>query len=377
MTTDAGKVVRPTQAPSPDAGRTPAEPVAPQGPDGSPPLVDTVDSSNGRGKPEVVDRQNESDASKRENAPDAAAAVSFEAADAVPQALKVVGSIVAPTTLLTALFLYFGLLYAVAYYRYFGVNYTVLDLPNQGYLILSASTATLPLALLAGTALAALWLYQLPLENLSARVRRLLYRWWLPAVATVGVVLLGLVAADVLLAVRLFPAGFWEARGLSLSIGIVLLAYAAHLRSALAPPVPAGYAGRRGHLSLTVAKWVCLSLLFGVGLFWAVGSYAMRMGVQGAEGYAAGLRCAPNVVLYSDNVLNLQFAGVQEESVQGPDGVYQFRYSGLKLVPQAGKQYLLLPADWAPSARPAILLPRSDTLRLEFITVASTDAVAC
>jgi hypothetical protein len=101
------------------------------------------------------------------------------------------------------------------------------------------------------------------------------------------------------------------------------------------------------------------------------------MGVQGAEGYAAGLRCAPNVVLYSDNVLNLQFAGVQEESVPGPDGVYRFRYSGLKLVPQAGKQYLLLPADWAPSARPAILLPRSDTLRLEFITVASTDAVAC
>jgi hypothetical protein len=122
---------------------------------------------------------------------------------------------------------------------------------------------------------------------------------------------------------------------------------------------------------------VCLSLLFGVGLFWAVGSYAIRMGAEGAKGHAAGLRCAPDVVLYSDTPLGLQFAGVPEESVLGPDGVNRFRYSHLKLVPQAGKQYLLLPADWVPSARPAILLSRSDSLRLEFITVASTADGPC
>jgi hypothetical protein len=303
--------------------------------------------------------------------------VSFEAADAVPQALKVVGSIVAPTTLLSALFLYFGLLYAVAYYRYFGVNYTVLDLPNQGYLILSASTATLPLALLAATGLAVLWIYQLPLDNLSTRTRRLLYRWWLPAVALLAVLLLGLVVADALFSVRLFPAGFFEARGLGLSIGILLLGYALHLRSALAPARPTAATRGRAPISLTVAKWVCLSLLFGVGLFWAVGSYAIRMGAQGAEGHAARLACAPDVVLYSDTPLNLQFAGVGEETVLGPDGIYRFRYSPLKLVPQAGKQYLLLPADWVPSARPAILLSRSDSLRLEFTTVASSAAGPC
>jgi hypothetical protein len=374
MTTGGGKVTRPT--PVSGGGPAPTVPAARQGADGSPSLpAGDVSASVGEAAPEA-DRQDGSEA-RRQRSGREASAVSFEAADAVPQALKVVGSIVAPTTLLTALFLYFGLLYAVAYYRYFGVNYTVLDLPNQGYLILSASTATLPLALLAATALVVLWLYQLPLDALSTRAHRLLRRWWLPAVAIVAVLLLALVAADALFSVRLFPAGFWEARGLSLSIGIVLLAYAAHLRSALAPGVPAARTGGRSHVSLTVAKWVCLSLLFGVGLFWAVGSYAIRMGEEGAEGHAAGLRCAPDVVLYSEEPLGLQFAGVPEEAVPGPDGVNRFRYSNLKLVPQAGKQYLLLPADWVPSARPAILLSRSDSLRLEFTTVAPAAAGNC
>lgn len=373
MATGAGEVARP--APATGAESAPAIPAARQGVDGSPlPAVGDAGAADGRA-PERGDRQEEAD--RQEARRDARAAASLEAADAVPQALKVVGSIVAPTTLLTALFIYFGLLYAVAYYRYFGVNYTVLDLPNQGYLIMSANAATLPLALLAATSLLVLWIYQLPLDDLSARRRRLLRRWWLPAVAVLGVVLLGLVAADALFAVRLFPDGFWEARGLGLSIGIVLLAYAAHLRSALAPREPAGPARGRSHVSLTVAKWICLSLLFGVGLFWAVGSYALRMGTDGAEGHAAGLGCAPDVVLYSEEPLNLQFAGVPEEAVLGVDGVNRFRYSNLKLVPQAGKQYLLLPADWVPSGRPAILLERSDSLRLEFLTVAPTSAGPC
>jgi hypothetical protein len=375
MATGAGGVGRSTPAAGSDPA--PAVPVARQVADGAlpPPLADEG-ASDGQRTPEATDHRDAPEAG-RPNGREAGAAVSFEAADAVPQALKVVGSIVAPTTLLTALFLYFGLLYAVAYYRFFGVNYTVLDLPNQGYLILSASTATLPLALLAATALLALWAYQLPLDNLSSRRHRLLHRWWLPAVAVVAVLLLALVAADALFSVRLFPAGFWEARGLGLSLGIVLLAYAAHLRSALSPQGPTAPSRGRTHVSLTVAKWVCLSLLFGVGLFWAVGSYAIRMGEAGAEGHAAGLRCAPDVVLYSEEPLNLQFAGVAEELVPGADGVTRFRYPNLKLVPQAGKQYLLLPADWVPSARPAILLARSDSLRLEFTTVPPSAGGAC
>jgi hypothetical protein len=115
--------------------------------------------------------------------------------------------------------------------------------------------------------------------------------------------------------------------------------------------------------------------LISLGLFWAVGSYAIRMGTGDAHGLAADLQCAPDVILYSEKSLNLYSAGVREEPALSPDGAYGFRYPGLKLVPQAGNHYLLLPADWAPSARPAILLPRSEALRLEFIPVAQSPGI--
>jgi hypothetical protein len=311
--------------------------------------------------------------------PSEAPDVQAQAPDAVPRALQVVGSIVAPTTLLTALFIYFGLMYAVGYYRYFGVNYTVLDLPTQGFLILSASSATLPLALLAVGGLLALSLYQLPVERSSGVVRRLLVRVWLPVVALTGVVLVGLVLITAVFGRSVFPATFAEARGLSLSIGVVLLAYAAHLRRALIPRTSGRADNTRAStpVALTVASWVCVAVLFGVGLFWAVGSYALRRGGEDGVGHAAGLRCAPDVVLYSAQSLDLESAGVPEEPATTADGAYRFRYPGLKLVPQAGDQYLLLPADWVPGARPAILLPRSDALRLEFVRVAPPVPGAC
>jgi hypothetical protein len=349
-------------------------------------------------------RQDGSEASDRQGR---TAAAPFEAAEAVPKALQVVGSIVAPTTLLTALCVYFGLMYAIGYYRYFGVNYTVLDLPTQGLLILSASTAVMPLATLAAVMLVSLWIYRLPLERSSDRVRRWLSFTLLPVVAVGGAALLALVAAETLLHLQVFPSPFPEGRGISLSAGVVLLAWAARLRATLAPtgtaererataatatPRSVLALARRallaatrpaepdhgpGHVALTVAKWVCLSVLFGVGLFWAVGSYALRLGPQDAQGFVMNLRCAPHVVLYSEKSLNLFTAGLTEEPATNPEGAYGFRYPGLKLVPQAGDQYLLLPADWAPAARPAIVLPRSDTLRLEFIPVATTGPGAC
>jgi hypothetical protein len=174
-------------------------------------------------------------------------------------------------------------------------------------------------------------------------------------------------------------ATFAEARGLSLSIGVVLLAYATHLRRALIPrtSAQADHARASTPVALTVASWVCVAVLFGVGLFWAVGSYAIRRGGEDGVGHAAGLQCAPDVVLYSAQSLDLQSAGVPEEPATTADGAYRFRYPGLKLVPQPGDQYLLLPADWVPGARPAILLPRSDALRLEFVRVAPPVPGAC
>jgi hypothetical protein len=288
----------------------------------------------------------------------------FEAAEALPRVLRIVGSVVAPTTLLTGLLFYFGLLYAVAYYRYFGVNHTVLRLSAQDLLVLSADAAIPPLTFLAVATLLALWLLRLPLHRLSSRTQRIGARWLAPVLGAAGAVLAGLALGDAYLGIAVFPAGFLEARGLSLSIGVLVMAYAGRLRR-IAGPARRPRAG--GPDALVVAKWTSVFVLVAVGLFWAVGSYAIGTGRGNAQGFTAGLACAPEVVVYSEKSLDLRTAGVREESFSVPGAAYAYRYPGLRLVPQAGDQYLLLPADWASGDRPALLLPKSGAVRLEFL----------
>jgi hypothetical protein len=260
---------------------------------------------------------------------------------------------------------YFGLLYAVAYYRYFGVNYSVLDLSVQDLLILSADAAIPPLTYLAGATLLALWLLRLPLHRLSPRRRTVVGRWVAPLLATTGAALVSMAVADAYLGLTVFPAGFWEARGLSLTVGVLVIAYAGRLRrvdpSRTAPPTAPD--------ALLIAKWASLFVLVAVGLFWAVGSYAIGTGTGNAQGFTEGLACAPEVILYSDKSLDLRAAGVPEEVHARPEAADAFRYPGLRLVPQPGDELLLLPADWARGGRPALLIPQSDGLRLEFLLI--------
>lgn len=297
--------------------------------------------------------------------PNSADSADFEAAAALPQVLKAVGAIAAPTTLLTALMFHFGLMYAIGYFHYLGVNWTVLDLPVQNYLILSVSSGIVPLICAAGVMLLALWIYQLPLDTLSIRVQRIARRVLMPSTAVAGLFLLTVGWVDVWNPI--FGAQFpLEGRGLSLSIGILLLAYAARLRRTLTAKRRSAQASRRVPVGMVVAKWGGVFIVFSVGLFWAVSSYAINAGETEARGLTSALSCETDVTLYSEKSLNLYAPTVQGTIEQTPDSAYAFRYSGLKLVPQSGNMYLFLPAGWTHDKGAAIVLPRSDKLRLEF-----------
>jgi hypothetical protein len=82
-------------------------------------------------------------------------------ADVLPRVFKVVGAVVAPTTLLTGLLFYFGRLHVTGMFRYLDVNFTVLDLTFQDYLIRSADGLFVPLAVAAFVALVLLWAHGL------------------------------------------------------------------------------------------------------------------------------------------------------------------------------------------------------------------------
>jgi hypothetical protein len=292
----------------------------------------------------------------------AAGPAEAELASALPHVLRTVGSVVAPTSLLTALFIHFGMMDAIGYFRYFGVNITVLNLPFYEYLTLSSDSAVVPLIYLAAAAALGVWIYQLPVRPMSASTRRFALVVLAPASTVAGLALVGLALADVLLDGGVFPVTFLEGRGLSLSIGILLLGFAGRLRRVLTGTRRPGTVPESG----SVARTGVLFLLVSVGLFWAVGNYAFGVGETRARGLAAILSCRPDVVVYSEKSLNLSTPGIRESIAQNPDTAYRFRYDGLKLVPQSGSQYVLLPNGWTPENSIAIVVPRTPALRLEF-----------
>jgi len=308
--------------------------------------------------------------------PDHSQSTDFEAATVLPQVLKIAGTIVAPTTLLTALLFYFGLMYAIGYFRYFGVNWTVLNLPLQDYLLLSASGGIIPLVYAAGVMLLGLWLYQLPLDMLSTRAQRVMLAVLLPSAAIAGLFLLGVAMVDVWYPVlgMNFPQ---EGRGLSLSIGVLLLAYAARLRRRLSAKRRSVRTPPRVPVGMVIAKWGTVFILVSVGLFWAVSSYAVNAGEAEARGLAVDLPCETDVAIYSEKSLNIQTPSVRESTRQSADSAYPFRYDNLKLVPQSGNMYLFLPAGWTHEKGTAILLPRSDKIRLEFSRPAGVQNEIC
>lgn len=281
----------------------------------------------------------------------------------ISQLVRMVGAIVAPTTLLTSLLFFFGWSRAYWFYDYFGVHSTLLGLTSQDYVQQSLDGLFVPLTIVACVVLVALWVHTVLRSRLAAGASPRLLRVLLPALAAGGLVLTAaglwsVVATTVL-------NRYLAAAPISLAVGVVLLVYAAHLwRSTraggdgAAPPRAAW---------LAVAEWAGVFVLVGLSMFWAANDYSAAVGRSRARQFVAELPIYPSAVVYSERSLNLRAPGVREVRCQDQEAAYRYRYDGLKLVLQSGDQYLFLPETWTPANGVAILMPRNDTLRLEFI----------
>jgi hypothetical protein len=286
------------------------------------------------------------------------------ARDALPRVLTVFGGIVAPTSLLTGLLFYFGRSRSAGYYRYFRVNSTVLDLTTNDYLFTGVDGLFVPVSVTCLAVLVLIWLHRLLLTRVPAAARRQGVRVLVPVAAVVGAVLVTLAFIDLFTEGRVFgvdsPTG-----GLFLALGVVLLVYAVRLIR-LALPRPAA-SGRRRSSSTGLAEWAAALLLVSIGLFWAADRYAFTVGTGGAMTLHRALQTTvPEAVLYSQQSLSLAVPGVTEVRCADPEAAFRFRYDGLRLVRQAGNQYLFLSATWTREDGVAVLIPRSGSVRLEF-----------
>lgn len=289
-----------------------------------------------------------------------------EATEPTPsRLLPALGAILAPTSLLTAVMFYFGWSFSIHFYQYFGVNFTVLGLTTQDYLLRSVDTLFVPVTVLTTVALLMRWAYILVKASLSVESRAAIVRVLAPTTALFGIALLGV--------------GLWRLTGrtelevfflsspLGLATGVLLLYFSSLLyrhRSARDDERDRLFSGN-------LAEKAGVFVLVGISLFWAAQLYASEVGKTRAQQMVALLDREPLTTVYSARSLGVQAPDVIEEVCTGVDPAYRFRYTGLVLVLQSGGQYFLLPRSWAASPSPALVIPRTDSIRLEFDPLSS------
>ena len=289
--------------------------------------------------------------------------------EGLPQLTRLLGTIVAPTTLLTALLFYFGWSHAFWYYDYFGVNATLLGLTTRDYVQKSLDGLFVPMLVVACAGLLVLWGHALLRARLGAGARPGVLRVLIPAVAATGLVLVAAALVSVFVATPLSRR--LVGTPLTLAAGVLLLVYAVHLWR-----MSGGGSARRASW-VAVAEWAAVFMLVGLSLFWAASDYSASVGVSRARRTVARLPTYPSVVVYSERSLSLRAPGVRETRCRDPEAAYRYRYDGLTLALQSGDQFLFLPRRWTAADGVALLIPRSDALRLEFLRPGARASPTC
>lgn len=116
--------------------------------------------------------------------------------------LKAVAGVIAPTTVLTALMVYFGYVYEYAFYDYFSVDLETLRLSNQQLLLNSVTALYVPFGALLAAGVAGLWIHSVVDGAIRGGGRRRELRTGAVAALVLGSVLLlrgvwGVVVPDV------------------------------------------------------------------------------------------------------------------------------------------------------------------------------------
>ncbi|ROO86061.1 hypothetical protein EDD29_3622 [Actinocorallia herbida] len=278
--------------------------------------------------------------------------------------LKPVIGIIAPTTLITTMLIYFGYVATQARFQQFGVNLDLVNLASTDLLFYGSEAVyigILGLAVIAlipvGLYLAGKWVISDPRRDRAAFWISLVLCW-------AGILLLiGALLAIFVPHVR----GIWRGRAeipLALTLSALLLRYALWLWQARA--------AHRPHAVRTLSKEAfdfcrgILLVLLLAGLFWTANNAAKRFGEMGAESMADNLKGKPRVVLFlQEPIYDLDLPTNVKVLDTGKEMKFRYRYSGLRLLVESDDRLFLAPAAWTPGTNRGILvIPNTSDIRL-------------
>jgi len=311
--------------------------------------------------------------------PDAALtqeAIAVESATDPTRALRAnlrgIASVVAPTSLVTALLYYFGWARTSFQARQLGLDDSLLGFSSQDYLLRSLDAMYGPLVVVTLVALGGLALHAFivtrvvagassPDAGVRAGRKQVGRRLTAAFLAAGGAALaVGVVGSRVARPSRAVSMG----APIAITAGIALLAYAAHLNRRLRDPGEV----RRATPELKAVALAGSSLVFTLLLlstFWTVSRYAQIKGIDLAVAVERGLPGLPDATVYSQKRLQLA-EPVKEAELAGDDPAYRYSYTGLKFLFRSERRFFLRPSD--PAASDVnVIIPDSPEIRVELV----------
>jgi hypothetical protein len=271
--------------------------------------------------------------------------------------VNILGSVIAPATLLGALLFYFGYVSSRAQYDYFGIDVDVIGLTTQNYVARSPQPLLVPLLVLAlvGAALVAVH------AIIRRRSRRPGFVGAVRRAVMVGLIILG--AGIILLFAYPLLSG-WPyyplVTPLVLAIGGAVSAYGLGTLRFVARRDKTGSGPRVG---VVVLLWAATAAC----VFWATATIAQWSGLGLAQQQARHLDTLPSVIVDTQDRLFLP-AESHVTEIALPDTESQkfhYRYTGLRLLIVGSDHMFLVPNTWNPHDT-TLVLPVDSSTRLQF-----------
>ena len=274
--------------------------------------------------------------------------------------VQVLAGIVAPTTILAALFLYFGYVWTDSFYEFYGVDAATLQFSTQDYMLRSAQALYIPVGAIVLLGLLLLWLHPAVTSRLLRGRRRPWFPWVMKLVVGLGIALL-VAGVGVTVVPGVLPQNSLLGP-LSILLGVLLITYSRAYLSE--PPTRGRYAnGFRENAT----KGFLLAVVT-LCMFWLANSFAQQYGKGMAVNLSQQITLRPAVIMDTTESLFLQLPGVEESVLpQATESQkYHYRYRGLRLLAQAGNRMFFVPSDWLPGSGQVLMLSTEDDIRLQF-----------
>jgi hypothetical protein len=276
---------------------------------------------------------------------------------------------VSQTVVITGLLYYFGWVRAQADFGYFGIDTSLLGYTTADYVLRSVDSSFPLLTGLALFTFSLLGLHRWVLAHaVSAPVNT-------PAGTALSVFVstapfIGAALAAIVLVRLFFPDEIGWPRGLALPLMLVsavgLLGYSGNLRS-LRHSALGRKREDRPFGSQARIRAVVLVVLGLLGILWWLTLYANQVGQRIAVDSVAGLQNAPEIIIYSSDRIAISGPGIAVDEIRQTGSKYRYRYSGLRLLVQAGGKYVLIPVGWNKGHDSVFLIQIDGTIRLDVI----------